>query len=126
MEIDPYQSNQNHNGKISKAVPAKFKIHCTYYILLYGYQQYTSFLCLLCLSIKDPILDSENWTHSNRLSRRVSNENRACSISNRFFKTRDPRVGGSFVLCSHNPILGINKNWILEIELFEQAFSLLF
>ena len=33
----PHLSNQNHNGKISKEVPAKFKIHCTYYsIFSYG------------------------------------------------------------------------------------------
>ena len=48
------------------------------------------------------------------LSRRVSDENRACSISIRVFKITDPCVGRSFSLCSHYPIFGTNKNRILK------------
>ena len=55
------------------------------------------------------------------LSRRVSDENRACSISIRFFKLTDPFVGRSFLLCSHDPIFGTNKNRILKIGSCERA-----
>ena len=46
--------------------------------------------------------------------RRVSNENRACSISIRFLKFTDPCVRRSFSMCSHDPIFGTNKNRILK------------
>ena len=50
-----------------------------------------------------------------RLSRRVSDKNRACSISIRFFfKITDPCVGMSFSMCSHDPIFGTSKNRILK------------
>ena len=49
-------------------------------------------------------------------SRRVSDENRACSISIPFFsKLMDPCVGRSFLMCSHDPIFGTNKNRILTL-----------
>ena len=48
------------------------------------------------------------------LSRRVSDENRACSISIRFFKITDPCVGRSFSVCSHDSIFGTNRNRILK------------
>ena len=45
------------------------------------------------------------------LSRRLSDENRACSIAIRvFFKITDPCVGNSFSMCSHDRIFGTNKN----------------
>ena len=37
------------------------------------------------------------------LSRRVSDENRACSISIRFLKITDPFDGRPFLMCSHDP-----------------------
>ena len=48
------------------------------------------------------------------LSRRVSDENRACSTSIRFFKITDPCVRRSFSMCSHDLIFGTNKNRILR------------
>ena len=36
-------------------------------------------------------------------SKRVSDENRACSISIRVFKITDPCDGRSFLMCSHDP-----------------------
>ena len=56
-------------------------------------------------------------------SRRVSDENRACSISIHFFKFTDPCVGRSFSMCSHDPIFGTNKNRILKNRSYEQAFK---
>ena len=47
---------------------------------------------------------------------KVSDENRACSISIRFFKLTDPFVGRSFSMCSHDPIFGTNKNRILKTD----------
>ena len=57
------------------------------------------------------------------LSRRVSDENRACSISIRFFKIKDPFDGRSFLMCSHDPFFGTNKNRILKNGSCEQALS---
>ena len=56
------------------------------------------------------------------LSRIVSDENRACSISIRFFKIKDPFDGRSFLMCSHDPFFGTNKNRILENGSCEKAF----
>ena len=55
------------------------------------------------------------------LSRRVSDENRACSISICFFKITDPCDGRSFLMCSHDPFFGTNKNRILKNGSCEQA-----
>ena len=44
------------------------------------------------------------------LSRRVSDENKAYSISIRFIKITGLCVGRSFSMCSHDPIFGTNKN----------------
>ena len=57
------------------------------------------------------------------LSRRVSDENRACSISIRFLKITDPFDGRSFSMCSHDRFIGINKNRILKKGSCEQAFT---
>ena len=46
------------------------------------------------------------------LSRRVSDENRACSISIRFFQNYVSVCRRSFSMCSHDPIFGTNKNRI--------------
>ena len=48
------------------------------------------------------------------LSRKVSDENRACSISTLFFKITDPFDGRLFLMCSHDPFFGTNKNRILK------------
>ena len=61
---------------------------------------------------------------SRRISsfKRVSDENRACSISIRFFfKFTDPCVGRSFPMCSHDPIFGTNNNRILNNGSCERA-----
>ena len=43
------------------------------------------------------------------LSRRVSDEHRACCISVRVFTITDLCVGRSFSTCSHDPTFGTNK-----------------
>ena len=58
------------------------------------------------------------WYHAKfvgafHVSRRVSDENRACSITIRFPKLRI-RVGRSSSMCSHYSIFGTNKNRILK------------
>ena len=58
--------------------------------------------------------DHAKFVSAFHLSRRVSDENRACSISIHFFKITDPFDGRSFLLCSHDPFLGTNKNQILK------------
>ena len=73
--------------------------------------------------------ESSIWPQSNHvkfvgafhLSRRVSDENRACSISIRFFKIKDPFHGRLFLMCSHEPFFGTNKNRILKNGSCEQA-----
>ena len=46
-----------------------------------------------------------------------SDENRACSISIRFFfKIKDPFDGRSFLMCSHDPFFGTNKIRILKTD----------
>ena len=51
------------------------------------------------------------------LSRRVSDENRACSISIRFFfKITDPCDGRSFLMCSHDPFSEPTKIGSLETD----------
>ena len=57
------------------------------------------------------------------LSRRMWDENKASSISNRFFKITDPCVGRSFSMCSYDPIFGTNKNRILKNGSCERAFT---
>ena len=51
------------------------------------------------------------------LSRRVSDENRACSISIRCFKIKDLFEGRSFLMCSHDPFFGTNKMGSLKTYL---------
>ena len=68
--------------------------------------------------------DHAKFVGAFHLSRRVSDENRACSISIRFFKIKDPFDGKSFLTCSHDPFLGANKNRILKNGSCEQAFTL--
>ena len=75
--------------------------------------------------------ESSIWRQNNHakfvgafhLSRRVSDENRACSISIRFFKIKDPFDGRLFLMCSHDPFFGTNKNRILNNGSCEQAFT---
>ena len=43
------------------------------------------------------------------LSKRISDENRAYSISIRFFKITDPFDGRSYLMCSQDPFFGTNK-----------------
>ena len=50
------------------------------------------------------------------LSRRVSEENRACSFSIHFFKITDPFDGRSFLMCSHDQFFGTNKIRILKSD----------
>ena len=57
------------------------------------------------------------------LSRRVSDENRAYSISIRFFKIKDPFDGRLFLMCSHDPYFGTNKNRILKNGSCERAYG---
>ena len=42
-----------------------------------------------------------------------------------FFKATDPFDGRSFLMCSHDPFIGTNKNQILKNESCEQAFCLI-
>ena len=50
------------------------------------------------------------------LSRRVWDENRACSISIRFFKLTDPCVRMLFSMCSHDPIFEPSKIGSLKTD----------
>ena len=68
-----------------------------------------------------PQNDHYKFVGAFHLSRRVSDENRACSISIRFFKIRDPFDGRSFLMCSHDPFFGTNKNRILKNGSCERA-----
>ena len=65
--------------------------------------------------------DHAKFVGAFHLSRRVSDENRACSISFRFFKTTDPFDGRSLLMCSHDPFFGTNKNRILKTGSCERA-----
>ena len=58
--------------------------------------------------------DHAKFVAAFHLSRRVSDENRACSISIRFFKITDPFDGRSFLMFSHDPFFGTYKNQILK------------
>ena len=90
---------------------------------------------LQCVCSHDPIFrtdkESSIWRQNDHakfvgafhLSRRVSDENRACSISIHFFKIKDPFDGRSFLLCSHDPFFGTNKNRILKNGSCERAFG---
>ena len=60
--------------------------------------------------------DHAKFVGAFHLSRRVSDENRACSISIRFFKITDPFDGRSFLMCSHDPFFGTNKNRSLKTD----------
>ena len=65
--------------------------------------------------------DHAKFVGAFHLSRRVSDENRACSISIRFFKITDPCVRRSFSMCSNDPIFGTNKNRIRKNGSCERA-----
>ena len=66
--------------------------------------------------------DHAKFVDAFHLSRKVSDENRACSISIRFFKFTDPFDGRSVLMCSHDPFFGTNKSRILRNGSCEQAF----
>ena len=68
--------------------------------------------------------DDAKFVGAFHLSRRKSDENRACSISIRFFKIKDPFDGRSFLMCSHDPFFGNNKNRILKNGSCEQVLKL--
>ena len=68
--------------------------------------------------------DHAKFVGAFHLSRRMSDENRACSISIRSFKITDPCVGRSFSMCSHDPIFGINKSRILKNGSCERALNM--
>ena len=74
---------------------------------------------------ESPIWRQNDLVGSFHLSRRVSDENRACSISIRFFKITDQCDGRSFLMCSHDPSFGANKNRILKNGSCEQALTLI-
>ena len=59
------------------------------------------------------------------LSRRVWDEDRACSISTCFYKVTDLCIERSFLLCSHNLIFGTNKNRILETGSCERSLTII-
>ena len=67
--------------------------------------------------------DHEKISVPFHLSRRVSAENRACFIFIRFLKITDPFDGRSFLMCSHDPFFGTNKNRILKNGSCERAFT---
>ena len=60
--------------------------------------------------------DHAKFVGAFHLSRRVSDENRACSISIRFFKVTDPCDGRSFLMCSHDLFFGTNESRILKTD----------
>ena len=63
--------------------------------------------------------DHAKFVGAFHLSRRVSDEN---TISIRVFKITDPFDGRSFLMCSHYPFFGTNKNRILKNGSCERAF----
>ena len=67
--------------------------------------------------------DLAKFVDAFHLPRTVSDENRACSTSIRFFKITDPFDGRSFLMCSHDPFFGTNKNRILKNGSCERAFK---
>ena len=67
--------------------------------------------------------DHAKFVGAFHLSRRASDENRACSISIRFFKITDPFAGRSVLMCSHDPFFETNKNRILKNGSCEQTFT---
>ena len=69
--------------------------------------------------------DHAKFVGAFHLSRRVSDENKACSISIRFFKITDLFDGRSFLMCSHDPFFGTNKNWILKNGLCARALTVI-
>ena len=69
--------------------------------------------------------DHAKFVGAFHLSRRVSDENGACSISIRFFKITNLCDGRSFLMCSHDPFFGTNKNRILKNGSCERAFRML-
>ena len=88
---------------------------------LYGESVWRSFV----VWSHDPIFITDKiakFVGTFHLSRRVSDENRACSISIRFLKITDLCVGRSFLMCSHDPIFGTNKNRTLKNVSCERAF----
>ena len=67
--------------------------------------------------------DHAKFVGAFHISRRMSDENRACSISIRFFKIKDLFDGRSSLMCSHDPFFGTNKNQILKNGSCEQALT---
>ena len=65
--------------------------------------------------------DHAKFVGAFHLLKRVSDENRACSISTRLFKITDPFDGRSFLMCSHDLFFGTNKNRILKNGSCEQV-----
>ena len=65
--------------------------------------------------------DHAKFVGAFHLSRRVSDENRACSVCIRFFKITDPCDGRSFLMCLHDLFFGTNKNRILKNRSCERA-----
>ena len=67
---------------------------------------------------KEPLIwrqnDHSKFVSAFHLSRRVLAENRACSNSICFVKITDPFDKRSFLMCSHDPFFGTNKNRILK------------
>ena len=68
--------------------------------------------------------DHAEFVGTFHLSRRLSDENRACSISIRFFKITDPFDVRPFLMCSHDLFFGTNKNRIFKNRSCEQAFKM--
>ena len=68
--------------------------------------------------------DHAKFVGAFHLARRVSDENRAGSISIRFFKIKDPFDRRSFLMCSHDPFFGTNKSRILKNRSCERVFKL--
>ena len=69
--------------------------------------------------------DHAKFVGAFHLSKRVSNEIRASSISIRFFKIKDPFDGMSFLMCSHDLSFRTNKNCILKNGSCEQALKMI-
>ena len=60
--------------------------------------------------------DHAKFVGAFHISRRVSDENRACSISISFFKITHPCDGRSFLMCSHDPFIETNKIGSLKTD----------
>ena len=68
--------------------------------------------------------DHAKFVGAFHVSRKVSDKNRACSISICFFKITDLFDGRSLLICSHDPFLEPTKTGSLKTDLVNELLDL--